>query len=197
MRLPPRFRTALIQLPVALFCVWHMFAVGVEAIPDDANDPLSIALHVYARQYTWKYAFLTSQWQQWNLFSPDPTRNSTQYVIDKLNDDGATWEHVFTIDHDTLGWWRSTDELTGLRKLQSSDRAAFLWERYLQEFCTPLHLGTGAILRLTYHEMNEPDPPVSRDWWKTWTPEWNDLPGPTTHCLGSADNTPIYVHSAP
>lgn len=79
---------------VALFCVWHMVAVASYAIPNEIENPLSARVR--------PYMLLTSQWQQWNLFSPDPLRRVVFYRIESQNVNGD-WEPVGSIDDTTYG----------------------------------------------------------------------------------------------
>lgn len=79
---------------IGLFVLWHMAAIGIYALPTAANDPLSAWVREHGRDVVTPYVQLTSQWQQWNLFSPDPLRRITRYRVttddtDMLIDDAT------------------------------------------------------------------------------------------------------------
>src|SRR5687768_11713294 len=82
------------------FVLWHMFAVVVYALPHDADDRLNTWIRSELKPIVRPYILLTSQWQQWNLFSPDPLRRVTAYDIQRNDREG--WTTIKVIDWNTL-----------------------------------------------------------------------------------------------
>ena len=70
------------RLAVVGFVLWHAFAVLVYSVPRVAADPISTWTRRRLVPVVGPYMFLTSQWQLWNLFAPDPTRLVT---IDRID----------------------------------------------------------------------------------------------------------------
>lgn len=70
-----------IKTIIALFCVWHMTAIGIYSLYGVENVPVLSWLDS-KREYVRPYTLITSQWQRWNLFSPDPLRRVIQMSIE-------------------------------------------------------------------------------------------------------------------
>lgn len=168
---------------IVLFCLWHMAAVGLYALPPDAHDRVTEWLRWNVVPLVRPYIFLTSQWQQWNLFSPDPLREVTVYSI-AAEIDGA-WRFRTALEKGTLPWWRDGDELKLLRNLQDGgDRLRAVSERYAQIACRPLGLAPGTPVRLQYDSYVIPFARTgyARGFWRTWQPTWWRTVGAQTVC---------------
>ncbi len=190
MLLSPSTKTALVRIPVALFCLWHVFAITVYATPEPAKDPVSEAVRTYLLPVVRPYVLSLSVWQQWNLFSPLPIYSATNYEIQVKPSGRHPWSGRFMIDSKTLGWWRSADEMSGLRQLQDDPEGYRpIWERYIQTYCAPLGLAPGSRIRVVFHTYEMPirTPGQPLDWWRGWVPEWNPEPGPETTCPDPAN----------
>lgn len=121
-----------------LFCAWHMLAVSLYLMPEtDATRAL--------KNLTSPYVLLLSQWQQWNIFSPDPLRTSTAYRIE-IKKDGK-WEAVQVIDYAHLHWYERAKELKVLERLETNDWK-MLMPSYLTSLCPSLPDAHGKMIRL-------------------------------------------------
>ena len=157
---------------IALFCVWHMAAVGLYSIPDQANDRFSLWLQENVTHYVIPYMLITSQWQQWNLFSPNPLRRIVFYRVERENADGE-WAYVESINNHTYGPWRHATRFKLLgQALEEETNRPELAERAAQVFCGEYDIDPGKGIRI-WHEITivpyiHPSP--SKHWWDQWTP---------------------------
>ncbi len=62
------------------------------------------------------YVLSFSQWQKWDIFSPDPLRRSSLYSVDMLKDEG--WQPLRTIDFNAVPWYDRAKELKILGRLE-------------------------------------------------------------------------------
>lgn len=135
-----------------LFCLWHMLAVAVYAVPDPATDAVAGWIRSTITPVIRPYIFATSQWQQWNLFSPEPQRRVTEYhlVEDSLQQPGNSRIHL-VLSPSTYRWWRRTDEIAMFSKWedQSEEMIKPLLERYVASYCVPLGIPVTSSLQLT------------------------------------------------
>jgi hypothetical protein len=160
------------KVGVALFCVWHMAAVGLYSIPGDAKDPVAAWLCAHAVPRVTKYLLLTSQWQQWNLFAPNPLRRIVFYRVETSNADGD-WAYVASVNADTYGPWRHAVRFKLLgQALEENTTRPELAERAAQVFCREYGLEPGAGIRI-WHEITivpyvHPSP--GKAWWDSWKP---------------------------
>ncbi len=176
----PRFQ----KLAIALFVIWHAFAVAVYPIPRDARDPIAMWVKLDLLPIVTPYMLITSQWQLWNLFSPDPLRRVTFYKIEAQS--GDTWHEIETIQPGSFSTWRHAVQFKLMSNMldEFSQNRAPLAGRYLHLKCEEYGLAEGTSVRLTYmyyvipyHERRE-----SRAWWDAWKPEMNEHIGFTTEC---------------
>lgn len=172
------------KVGIVVFCVWHMVAVGTYSIPGDAQDGFSqwIRTHVVARIAP--YVLLTSQWQQWNLFSPDPLRRVITYRIERLTDDG-TWAPVGGITPSTYGLWRHAVRFKLLGQALAED-AHFLpiAERAARVLCREWGLGDDDRVRVWRDIFVVPHvaPSPTITWWKMWVPHAEPSLAIETNC---------------
>lgn len=119
-----------------------MLAVGVYSVPETSQHlPVVRTLLPIVSPYM----LVTTQWQRWNLFGPDPLRRVTQYRIEVETD--GVWTPVTTLTPATIPWWRRGDELKILRQLeQGNETIDPIRQRYLQAYCRPL--GIAALTRV-------------------------------------------------
>jgi hypothetical protein len=128
---------------IVFFCVWHMAAVGLFALP---GKLATFSIPITAKRFTDPYMFTMSQWQYWSVFAPDPLRRCSTYRIELLQSDGA-WQNLKTIDYAHLS---ATERYREFRMLENFERKRMheLVPQYLRTFCDPLHIPNGSTLRL-------------------------------------------------
>jgi hypothetical protein len=135
--------------------------------------------------------YVSSQWQQWNLFSPDPLRRVTEYYIDSR--DGDTWTQRMNISNSSIGYFRVADEMTIIRKFEELGQPLYpVFSQYLAAYCTPLGIKDGTDIRLRYRYAVLPkvNPGERLDWWNEWKPDWVEAIGPMIRC-GDAGTVPL------
>lgn len=171
------------KLLIIAFCIWHSAAVALFSIPTEAVDPVSTPLKEYAKPIVRPYMLATSQWQLWNLFSPDPLRRVTFHGIEIQ--DGEKWRMVANMAPNALPWWRDSDELKLLRNLEDTvNEGAQFRERYLQMFCEEHRLPSGLPIRLaTIQTVIDLPPDSSIAFWKTQLLHWSPIFPTVTSCL--------------
>lgn len=128
---------------VIFFCLWHSAAIALYLLPA-LNVPLIGPVIGEAKAVTKPYILSLSQWQSWDIFSPDPLRRSSTYRIDRF--DAGTWKAVRSISYDTLSFTERAKEIKILERLEDS------WQRlipsYLQPLCNAIPQSEGGTLRL-------------------------------------------------
>ncbi len=147
-----------------------MTAVGIYSLYNVDNYPLLHWLDS-KREIITPYVQMTSQWQRWNLFSPDPLRRVTYMSVEYRN--GRNWVTIKEIDEYHLSWWQRAPELKIIRRMEEDGMTA-LQERYLHDICRTQHLPEGSLLRLQRRSMVIPnnETPQTTQWWNDWQPEW-------------------------
>ena len=169
---------------IILFCLWHMTAVAVLALPWQALDPYAHWMSSHIGPYAAPYVYLLSQWQQWNLFSPDPLRRVTTYVVQVQQ--GKAWRDIAMIDNDSYPRWQHATHFKMFGEMLENDQDNYripIVERFLQSFCTPAGLPPGSVIRLFYHWYVIPIPDESiAKWARSWRPGISADPGIKTIC---------------
>lgn len=160
------------KIAIVLFCLFHMAAVAAYAAPDYTPEPL-LSLKEDIVEISRPYILMTSQWQKWNLFSPDPLRRIVSFHIDKELKDGS-WEEIKIVGPGNVEWWHRATELKVIRRMEESEGGGNLQalrERYVLEQCKDLPDGTKLRLRRLYYVIprHEVPPPVEE--WHAYTPE--------------------------
>jgi len=147
------------------------------------KDPVSPFLYKNVRPYIRPYILVISQWQRWNLFSPNPLRRVKNFAVDMQKED-EMWEELITISPDTVEWWRRSPELKIMRRLSQKSEFVPIQEQYLLAFCTSLHLPPETILRLREREytISKLQSFVTGSWWKDQTPYWKEEMNVYTSC---------------
>ncbi len=162
------------KVGIALFCVWHMLAVGLYCIPPDTKDAASTWLRKNGMPYVQKYMMITSQWQQWNLFAPNPLRRIVFYKVEKQNAKGE-WAFVTSINDHTYRPWRHAVRFKLLgQALEEKTTRPLLAERALQVLCKELSLEPGANVRIWHDITVVPyiHPSPRKQWWDIWKPHF-------------------------
>ena len=171
------------KLVIIPFFFFHAIAVGAYSVPRETEDAFSVWTRGNLVPIVQPYLFWTSQWQQWNLFAPNPLRRVTRYTIEERR--GNTWQQIALLSYDTIPWWRDADELKILRHTEQSGE---LWKElqraYLAVECRDRALAPGTALRMAYHSaiipyLAEPRP---IDDWLRWNPSWETEHGVSFYC---------------
>lgn len=127
---------------IILFCLFHMAAVGTYLMPSGMFRVVDV-IHSSTRGYV----LLTSQWQKWDIFSPNPIRRVSTYRVER--DAGDRWETALTYSFDTLPWWHRAKELKVLGRMADKKSG---WNRlvpsYLRSLCGDIEKSAGTELRL-------------------------------------------------
>lgn len=139
-----------VRAAIILFCLWHMAAVALYALPDGARDPLTQHLRFRLQPLIRPYILLFSQWQQWNIFSPDPLRRVTTYTVEI--DRGEQWHTLTAITPEAVPWLRHSDTFKLIDRLLSGPASTIpAIDHFLRMHCTQHGLPPGTHLRLVYH----------------------------------------------
>lgn len=147
--------------------VWHMFAVFIYAIPSDAQDRFAKFTQSALLPYVTDYILYTSQWQQWNLFAPDPIRRVTYYQLQTSTPSG--WRDVVTFQPGSFPWWQHANRfklLLGVMEGSSPDVS----ERLVHLLCSEYNLEPGSLARMNYLVSIVPwtKKPQDHATWKSW-----------------------------
>lgn len=172
------------KVALAVFCVWHMTAVALYSIPGDAKDRISTWLRENATPRIANYMLITSQWQQWNLFSPNPLRRVIFYRIETLNAQN-NWAYVASVNDHTYRPWRHSSRFKLLgQALEENTNRPELAERAAQVLCNDFRMEDGAKIRiwrdLTIVPYKYPSP--SKAWWDSWIPQFESSLAIETVC---------------
>jgi len=132
---------------IVVFCLFHMTAVALYTIPETTKDPLTLFVRTNITPVIRPYLFLTSQWQRWNLFSPDPLRRITTYTLEKETATG--WESVPNFGYPRMSPFKHIDYFKILNALDN-DREKLMPVRtaFLQSFCKEAGVMQGVHVRL-------------------------------------------------
>jgi hypothetical protein len=161
-----------------------MFAVALYALPNVLDEiPVLQIIHRHADESVRPYILLTSQWQKWPLFAPDPLRRVMQLRIESQHHDN-TWSTSAVLSKQHTAWWRQAKEVKILDRLYDADKKQLL-QLYVTLQCNRFGLQPGSALRyrIEYYVVPKNDVQHTLQWWKQWKPEWQNLP--FTHSLCS------------
>lgn len=159
-----------------------MFAVAAYSIPLNAKGPLVVAVREQLRPRVMSYLFATSQWQQWNLFSPDPLRRVTSYILQTEKD--GTWTDFAMINRKTVPWSALSRELKLLNNVESGENFIPVRQSILQSYCRTLGLPVGTPLRFVFewYVLPPSSSPPSLHFWQTYVPEITRTPDMDIRC---------------
>ncbi len=157
-------KTRLMHLGIVLFCLWHMAAVSLYSLSFIDLPSINAADRPIWRIFR-PYLLATSQWQQWNMFAPDPLRRVTDFRFSKLESDN-TWialdPYAFSADY----------ELKLMRRME--DDALLIPARHLllTQVCEAYSLPMGTVVRLekVVRLLPYTQPRFGRAFWKEYTP---------------------------
>jgi len=172
------------KIAITLFCLWHMLAVVAYSPTDSQRNKIQQWFNAqewwqpysqpYTQFYRWgvrPYILLTSQWQRWNLFSPDPLRRITNVYIDKKIDDN--WKEVKVLKGDSIVWYRRAKELKLTGRIDSNYRQDVFKKQYLQNICRSEQLKPETTLRWRKQYYVIPRVPELKNpaFWETYKPD--------------------------
>ena len=140
---PPR--PSLWQLSIIAFCLWHLTAVTLYVLPKNFG-PVWLQTSIGSlSNITSPYVQMTSQWQKWDIFSPNPMRNVHTFIVEVQ--EKTRWRHYRSITPFSLSWSERGRELKILGRL--TENWSGLSSQYLTTtFCQNNPLLRGKRLRL-------------------------------------------------
>jgi hypothetical protein len=182
------------KIAIAVFCLWHMMATGVYSLSSDWGiSPIS-ALKNTLQEDIRGYVLLTSQWQQWNLFSPDPLRRVSRYAVERSDcrleaslPNNCSWTPVLTVD-ESIAWWRRASILKMFRRMEDTEVNDPLVLRMLAIVCRDAALPPGASVRIRrqYFVLPKHERPAPLARWRAYTPTWSESTIGETSCSSAA-----------
>lgn len=162
----------LLWRPVLLaFLLWHMAAVAFYALPPGGQALFPQSVRSWLGERVRPYVFTLSQWQQWNIFAPDPLRRVSRYVVETQADAGSPWTRV----EDLLPPGRFSPFEHSMRmkfygELFEQDGREPLVERFLQRYCANLPPGSIVRARTNIIVLPKDGRTHSPAWWRAWRP---------------------------
>lgn len=180
-----KYSQHMFEVCIMLFCVFHVWSVFSFSAPSSLMKtvPLVQKVRDMTSYYVDPYLRLTSQWQSWNLFAPNPLRRVVNFSI--IRTDGPTPLLVEDISPESLEWYRASVELKTVRRLEkkSKDQIA-LREAYLQDACRRYQLDTSATLQLMISRHIVPHHTETKSfwWWRDWQPRWSQYADVSVQC---------------
>lgn len=123
------------------------------------------------------YLLITGQWQRWNLFSPDPLRRNSTYLMDvEVGED--EWRTFKIITPNKVQWWRRAFTLKTMRRLEQEDKHGPIRDRFLQLHCMleGIRPGRKVRMRKKYFVLEKTPALSDPEYWAEWEPEWKEKP---------------------
>ncbi len=155
---------------VIVFCLFHGFAIAVFLLPSNTwtETPKNLVR---------PYMLLTSQWQQWDIFSPDPLRLVSFYRLETIEESGQPTT-LLQMDRAHLAWYESAKELKILGRLE--DKWHSLVPTYITSLCDRMPQAAGKTVQLVARSAMLPKDNRQLGDLANWQPEF------TEKSLGSA-----------
>lgn len=147
------------RLLIVAFCVLHMAAIAAYLLPRNTPWRTFNLLAGDAFNLVRPYVLSVSQWQKWDIFSPEPLRRVSHFTVDAYSNDA--WHTLRTMAFDTLPWHERAKELKILSRLEED------WGNmvpgYLAQECMRFPQAAGLPIRLQSHSIVLPkDMPTLR-----------------------------------
>ncbi len=124
---------------IIAFCLWHMFAVAAYLLPANKEGLMKTL-----NKFSAPYVLSLSQWQKWDIFSPNPLRRNSLYRVER--NAGDRWETAMIMDFSHLPWRERAKELKVLGRLQENWKG--LLPSYLLSLCPKIPQANGRQVRL-------------------------------------------------
>ncbi len=155
-------RTALGRAGIIGFCVWHMAAVALYSVPEGPAGSPRQRVRTITIPIISPYLLLTSQWQKWDLFSPNPLRRVTTYALESQR--ASSWVPVALFRPRAESAWRKDTSL--LKALDALDDAQHtpLLLALMRSYCAPAYLPSGTGLRLRRESVVVPSGVAMSEW---------------------------------
>lgn len=149
---------------VIAFFFLHALSLGIGSIPSGAKDPLSEGIRMFFSPVTNLYLNATGQWQNWNLFAPDPARNTLTFEIDLT--EGGMRKGTVALTPQGIPWMRRTALLKIMRQLwNDGDSYTAIRITFLQSLCKRWELPENTTLRLRVKLADIIDPSMLNEQW--------------------------------
>ena len=172
---------------VALYCLPANFTTLARTwLTNHQKNPEHAQLIETAK---WKvagpYMLITSQWQLWNLFSPEPLRNVLYYDMERWDPVKKNWKIVFSVTPSRVPFWRAARDQKVLYSATSNwDEYIPLRKQLLKNECIRQRMPVGTDLRLVFWSFTIPGDPdiASAAFWKDYKPELVRHPDVSIRC---------------
>jgi hypothetical protein len=169
---------------IVVFVIWHGAAIVIYATPRDDTQAVTRFINGKPLAFVTPYLLVTSQWQLWNIFAPEPIRRVTSYRTDiQVN---GEWKELTAVRPGTLSVWRHSTlfKLYGNILSETSDNREVAADRYMHLQCEEFNLEPETPMRVSYEVYVIPkhDEPKSRAWWDAWKPEIEEREAFYTEC---------------
>lgn len=160
-----------------------LIAAGVCSTPLTKNYKFKKQWQKSVRRKVRPYLLVTGQWQRWNLFSPDPLRRNSTYLMDVQNDD-KTWRTFKVISPENVEWWRRAFSLKTMRRLEQEDKHGPIRDRFLKLHCILEGIRPGRTVRMRkkYFVLDKTPKLSDPAYWENWEPEWKEKAFGETVC---------------
>lgn len=154
------------RMVISALVLWHMAAVAIFAFPPEVTG--------WMQEARWKvlpmvrpYVLMFSQWQQWNLFSPDPYRRVTIFRVETAA--VGPWQMLERVNAESFPFSRRSSwakYFTGLLD-DTSDGREGIRQRFLQTRCKHHALAPETRIRLIFETRILPknEDVQSVSWW--------------------------------
>lgn len=157
-----------LQIIIPLFCLWHMSAVALYLLPDRPQNPVLRYLAGSPKNFIRPYILFTSQWQKWDIFSPNPQRQVSIISIDRQQ--GGNWETIVQLDRDHLPTHIKVKELKILSRLTADWKGAA--PDYLRAWCRELNMPNATLrLAMRFYVIPLPADVHRMGGWSQWKPQ--------------------------
>jgi hypothetical protein len=161
-----------------------MFAVAVYSTPRDSKSDVATLAKAKLIPFVTSYMYLTSQWQLWDIFAPDPLRRVTTYRIDIQDESG--WRELETFGPHGYSFFDHAVyiKLTNNLLSEFEDNRGPFAGRFMHLVCAEHGITSGTRVRLVYQIYVLPylTEPQTMQWWAAWEPEISERIGFTTSC---------------
>lgn len=136
---------SVIRFWIVAFCLWHMYAIAIYVIPDENQVVFIDKIVTASMPASRAYVFATSQWQKWNIFSPDPIRRISIYEV-SIEQNGR-WNRLKILTPTSPPWYLKPKELKLARQLEEKN-LGFI-SLYLKYICKTGQAPRGAHIKVS------------------------------------------------
>lgn len=164
---------AVYKIAITVFFVVHTSIIGLHALAESLDDPVSEAIFDNFRPITRPYTKkLFDQRQQWTMFS-HPTNTSYKFIIETQDAQNVWSEHEFFSIRDYPMLTRYNYFKVARRLMTTKSDKAGKRERFLQWYCRHHWIPYGTPIRmLRYYSKPPPYDDMKNADWDNWEREW-------------------------